>query len=48
MRVRAAVFIGAALLASGLGFAAASAQQRPPAAPQKSAATSVVVYKSAT
>jgi hypothetical protein len=46
MRFRVAVFVGAALLASGLGFAAAG--QRPAATPQKSAATSVVVFKSAT
>jgi hypothetical protein len=48
MRTRFVTFTAAALLASGLGFTAASAQQRPAAASPQSAAASVVVYKSAT
>jgi putative copper export protein len=58
MRTRFAMLAGAALLVTGLGFAAASAwsakpsasaEQRPAAsAPQKSAAISMVVYKSQT
>lgn len=58
MRTHFAMLAGAALLATGLGFAAASAwsakpsasaEQRPgTSAPQKSAAISMVVYKSET
>jgi len=58
MRTRFALFAGAALLATGVGFAAANAWSAEPSAsadqrsaasaPQKLAATSMVVYKSQT
>ena len=58
MRTRLALFAGATLLATGAGFAAATAwsaessasadQRLAASAPQKLAATSMVVYKSRT